>query len=172
MSQRMGGCAAAWQAVRGAPESREHVVTGTGVAVGGRAAVGMKALAPHLIVALEELALLGDAGQKMQKGAQEKRKTESSHSSPVFTYQKRHRHTQQGSSQHVGVTLSLHLHSCIFFLSLCDVQLQRGENTNANCLPKSFTIEWLIFSIYDLLSLLTSLLCGTGGTGSTRPEEI
>lgn len=35
MSQRMGGCAAAWQAVRGAPESREHVVTGTGVVVGG-----------------------------------------------------------------------------------------------------------------------------------------
>lgn len=34
MSQRMGGCAAAWQAVRGVPESREHVVTGTGVAVG------------------------------------------------------------------------------------------------------------------------------------------
>lgn len=31
MSQRMGGCAAAWQAVRGTPESREHEVTGTGM---------------------------------------------------------------------------------------------------------------------------------------------
>lgn len=30
MSQRMGGCAAAWQAVRGMQESWEHVVTGTG----------------------------------------------------------------------------------------------------------------------------------------------
>lgn len=60
MSQRMGGCAAAWQAVRGAPESREHVVTGTGV--GG--VVGMKTLAPHLTVALEGLALLSDVRQK------------------------------------------------------------------------------------------------------------
>lgn len=40
MSQRMGGCAAAWQAVRGAPESREHVVTGTGVAVGLEVGMG------------------------------------------------------------------------------------------------------------------------------------
>lgn len=30
MSQRMGGCAAAWQAVRGKQERRVHVVTGTG----------------------------------------------------------------------------------------------------------------------------------------------
>lgn len=54
MSQRMGGCAAAWQAVRGAPESREHVVTGTGVAarLGRGVPVDMKALAPHFTVVL------------------------------------------------------------------------------------------------------------------------
>lgn len=73
----MGGCAAAWQDVRGVPESREHVVTETGVGV------GMKALAPHLTVALEELALLRDIRQRAE-GAKERKKTQSSHSSFCF----------------------------------------------------------------------------------------
>lgn len=47
MSQRMGGCEAAWQAVKEALESREH-------------AVGMKALTLHFTVSLEEVALLSD----------------------------------------------------------------------------------------------------------------
>ena len=79
MSQRMGGCAAAWQAVRGVPESREHVVTGTG---GGGGAV--KSLAPHLTVALEELARLSDAmGKEMQRAEGATERKHSSHSSSV-----------------------------------------------------------------------------------------
>lgn len=63
MSQRMGGCEAAWQAVRGAPKSREHVVTETrGVRE------GMKALTPHSSAALEELALLSDVRRKDVEG--------------------------------------------------------------------------------------------------------
>ncbi len=88
MSQRMGGCAAAWQAVRGALESREHVVTGKRGVWGGLevGVVGMKALAPHLVVALEELALLSNVRQKMQRteGAKERMKTQSSHSVLYF----------------------------------------------------------------------------------------
>lgn len=67
----------------------------------------MKALAPNLTVALEELAVLSDIRQKMQRteGAKEWRKTQTSHSSSIFMYQKRHRHTQRENNTE-GVNVS------------------------------------------------------------------
>lgn len=69
----------------------------------------MKVLAPHLTVALEELALLSDVRQKMQRaeGAKERRKTQTSHSPYIFMYQKRHRHTQRGNN-----TAAVNMSSC------------------------------------------------------------
>lgn len=70
--------------------------------------VGTKALAPHLTVALEKLALLSDVRQKMQRaeGATERRKTQSSHSSSIFMYQKRHCHTTQEIMKNTSNTSS------------------------------------------------------------------
>lgn len=93
----MGGCAAAWQAVRGAPESREHVVTEAGGGGwgcrgwhgGARVGVGIKAPALHLNVALRVLALLGDVRakdgkKKRAEGTKESLRTQSSHSCDCF----------------------------------------------------------------------------------------
>lgn len=54
MSQRMGGCVAAWQAVRETPESREHVVTGTGAGVeGGGHWLWKASFSPHCEIEAE-----------------------------------------------------------------------------------------------------------------------